>query len=128
MCSSNGANLIRGWLIRMKGNSAMKAQIITLILMLTTCIAMIVFCTVGLTLMLSWMPASISHSYSNITTSGIEMLLDNDFIQQGDEREMVELPRPITAQFLINYQWSVPYKLQKNARLRTIYFEYANIR
>ena len=64
-----------------------------------TCMAMIVFCTVGLTLMMSWMPASISHSYNNITTSGIEKLLNSDSIQQGDEREMVELPKSITAQF-----------------------------
>ena len=63
--------------------------------MWTTCIAMIVFCTVSLTIMMGWMPASISHSYNNITTSGIEMLLDNECIQQGDEKGMVKLPRPI---------------------------------
>ena len=91
----------------------MKTQITTLILMWTTCIAMIVFCTVGLTLMMGWMPASIGHSYNNITTSGIGKLLDNDCIQQGDETEMVELPRSITAQFLVNNQWSVHYKLPK---------------
>ena len=95
MCRSNGANLIRGWLIRMKGNSAMKTEITTLVMMWTTCIAIIVFCTVSLTIMMGWMRASISRSYNNITTSGIEMLLDNECIQQGDEREMVKLPRPI---------------------------------
>ena len=99
MCRSNGANLIRGWLIRMKENSAMKTEITTLILMWTTCIAMIVFCTVSLTIMMGWMRVSISRSYNNITTSGIEKLLNSDSIQQGDEREMVELPKSITAQF-----------------------------
>ena len=99
MCRSNGANLIRGWLIRMKGNSAMKTEITTLVMMWTTCIAMIVFCTVSLTIMMGWMRASISRSYNNITTSGIEKLLNSDSIQQGDEREMVELPKSITAQF-----------------------------
>ena len=63
--------------------------------------------------MMGWMRVSISRSYNNITTSGIEKLLDSDCIQQDDEREMVELPRSITAQFLINNQWSVPYTLQK---------------
>ena len=91
----------------------MKTQIITLILMWTTCIAMIVFCTVSLTIMMGWMRVSISRSYNNITTSGIEKLLNNECMQQGDEKGMVELPRSITAQFLINNQWSVPYKLQK---------------
>ena len=113
MCRSNGANLIRGWLIRMKGNSAMKTQITTLVMMWTTCIAMIVFCTVSLTIMMGWMRVSISRSYNNITTSGIETPLDNECMQQGDEKGMVKLPRPITAQFLINNQSSVPYTLQK---------------
>ena len=73
----------------------MKTEITTLVMMWTTCIAIIVFCTVSLTIMMGWMRASISRSYNNITTSGIEMLLDNECIQQGDEKGMVKLPRPI---------------------------------
>ena len=97
----------------------MKTQKITLILMWVAYMAIIVFCTVGIAIMVGWMPASHIRFSNVISTGANKKSLDNDCALQSKERDIVRLTaRTISAQYLVNST-----KFARNKFIRKTKFE-----